>query len=358
VNTLAKDAELDRLKTAQDLMYQRKQDAHRAQQAAWEHLSSTREVMNRAFEAKQRAYDVQDSSWQSLQRLRDSYGPRIEQLNRDQERAFQDMGRAFQNASDAHNNRNGAMAASYAADGHRYKAESQGYVAERRRLISELRDAKERHENTKPAFQRAKDEFNSAKRAFEQARTAHDTAKQKFQEAKAAFDKASTDFRTRLEKVKADNASRNNDRREIARRAGVPTQYLNSVWVSPNGKGGHNIYFGGVGSPNGPGHAHYATDSFGKVTYKRDPFDPHGAHNFTENQGDYYDMVSRESTSGDFGFRCRFRGYDAYVETNTNRDGTRKIDIYYGPNGPFGPGHHHAGALRSAPHTLIFDELR
>ena len=155
---MAKDAELDRLKTAQDLMYQRKQDAHRAQQAAWEHLSSTREVMNRAFEAKQRAYDVQDSSWQSLQRLRDSYGPRIEQLNRDQERAFQDMGRAFQNASDAHNNRNGAMAASYAADGHRYKAESQGYVAERRRLISELRDAKERHENTKPAFQRAKDE--------------------------------------------------------------------------------------------------------------------------------------------------------------------------------------------------------
>lgn len=358
MNTLAKDAELDRLKTAQDLMYQRKQDAHKAQQTAWERLNSARDAMNRAFEAKQRAYDNQDASWQSLQRLRDSYGPRIESLNRQQQAAFENMGRAFENASSAHNSRNGAMAASYAADGHRYKAESQGYVSERRGLIAELRAASERHAGTKPAFQRAKDEFTSAKRAFEQARTTHDAAKRAFQTAKANFDKAVAEFRARLEKVKAANANRINDRREIARQAGVPMQYLDSVWVSPSGKGGHNIYFGGVGSPSGPGHAHYATDSSGKVTYKRDPFDPHGAHNFTENQGDYYDMVSRESAGGDFGFRCRFRGYDAYVETNVNKDGVRKIDIYYGPNGPFGPGHHHAGALRSAPQTIIFDELR
>ena len=313
---------------------------------------------DRAFEAKQRAYDDQDASWQSLQRLRDSYGPRIESLNRQQQAAFENMGRAFENASAAHNSRNGAMAASYAADGHRYKAESQGYVAERRGLIAELRVASDRHTSTKPVFQRAKDDFAAAKRAFVQARTAHDVAKLAFQTARANFDKAAAVFRTRLEKVKADNANRTKDRREIARRAGVPVQYLDSVWVSPNGKGGHNIYFGGTGLPNGPGHAHYATDSSGKVTYKRDPFDPHGAHNFTENQGDYYDMVSRESESGDFGFRCRFRGYDAYVETNVNKDGKRKIDIYYGPNGPFGPGHHHAGALRSAPQTIIFDELR
>ena len=69
-------------------------------------------------------------------------------------------------------------------------------------------------------------------------------------------------------------------------------------------------------------------------------------------------MVMRESCGGDFGFRCRFRGYDAYVETNVNNEGQRKIDIYYGPNGPFGVGHHHAGALRSDPLNLIFDELR
>ena len=355
---LAKDAELDRLKAAQDLAYQRKQDAYKVQQSAWERLNSAREAMNRAFEAKQRAYETQESTWQALQRLRDSYGPRIEQCNRDQETAFQNMGRAFDNASSAYSSRNGAMAASYAADGHRYKAEAQGHVAERRRLVGELREAKDRHDNTKPAFQHAKVEFTTAKREFEQARDAHNGAKQKFQEAKAAFDKASTAFRTRLEKVKADNASRNDDRREIARKAGVPTQYLDSIWVSPNGKGGHNIYFGGVGRPNGPGHAHYVIDSSANVTYRRYPFDPHGAHNFTENQREYADVVMRESSNDDFGFWCRFRGYDAYVETNVNRDGQRKIDIYYGPNGPFGEGHHHAGALRSAPLDIIFDELR
>jgi len=355
---MAKDAELDRLKAAQDLAFQRKQDAFSAQQSTWEKVSAAREVMNRAYEAKQRAYEAQDSTWQSLQRLRDSYGPHIEDLNRRQETAYRNMSTAFSNASSAHDSRNGAMAASYAADGHRYKAECQGYVAERRSLISELRDAKERHDNTKPAFQRAKDEFTRAKHDFEQARDAHNRTKQTFQDAKATFDQASRAFRSRLELVKAEGERRKSERREIAAKAGVPTQYLDSVWVSHNGEGGYNIYFGGVGQPNGPGHAHYVVDSYGKVTYKREPFDPHGSQNFTDNQHEYADMVLRESTSGDFGFRCRFRGYDAYVETNVNDQSHQKIDIYYGPNGPFGPGHHHAGALRSNPLELIFDELR
>ncbi len=356
---MAKDAELDRLKAAQDLMYQRKQDAHKAQQTAWERLNSARDAMNRAFEAKQRAYDEQDSSWQSLQRLRDSYGPRIESLNRLQQAAFENMGRAFDNASSAHDSRNGAMAASYAADGHRYKAESQGYVFERRGLIAELRAASDRHAATKPAFQRAKDEFTATKRAFEQARTAHDAVKQTFQTAKANFEKASADFRARLEKVKAENLSKKNDLREIARRAGVPTQYLDSIWVSSNGHGGHNIYFGGVGQPNGPGHGHYATDSSGKVTYKRDPYEEHGSKNFTEAQRDYTDLIGAEIAGGsEFGFMCRFRGHDAHVESNINTQGRAKIDIYYGPNGPFGPGHHHAIAYRETPFEFFYDEYR
>lgn len=123
---MARDAELDRLKTAQDLAYQRKQDAYRAQQRAWEKRSSARDVMNPAFEAKQRAYAAQDSTWQDLQRMRDSYGLRIDRLNSLQETAFQNMKRAFDNASSAHDRRDGAGAASYAAEGHRYKAESQG----------------------------------------------------------------------------------------------------------------------------------------------------------------------------------------------------------------------------------------
>ena len=69
---MAKDAELDRLKTAQDLAFQRKQDAYQAQQRAWERRSSARDAMNRAHEAKQRAYAEQDRTWQYY-RSRASY---------------------------------------------------------------------------------------------------------------------------------------------------------------------------------------------------------------------------------------------------------------------------------------------
>ena len=356
---MAKDAELDRLKTAQDLAYQRKQDAYRAQQRAWEKRSSARDAMNRAFESKQRAYAAQDSTWQDLQRMRDSYGPRIERLNSLQETAFQNMGRAFDNASSAHDRRDGASAASYAAEGHRYKAESQGYVNERRGLVAELRSAKERHEATKPAFQRAKDDFNSTKRAFDSAKTEHERAQSEFKRAKADFDSCAKAFKSRLEKVKAEGQKRREDKKSIAAKASVPYQYRDNVWVSTDSNGNTNIYFGGVGKPNGPGHGHYVMDRNGNVTYKRDPFDPHGAQNFTENQRDYSDVIGREAVSGgEFGFRCKFRGYDAYVESNTNRQGRAKIDIYYGPNGPFGPGHHHAVAYRESPHDFVADNLR
>ena len=208
---MAKDAELDRLKTAQDLAYQRKQDAYQAQQ---------------------RAYQEQDSTLRDLQRMRDSYGPIIERLNSLQETAFQNMKRAFDNASSAYDRRDGAGNASYTAEGHRYEAESQGYVNVRRGLVAELRSAKERHDATKPAFQRAKDDFNSAKRAFDSANAA---------------------------------------------KAGVPHQYHDNVWISTDSSGNTNIYFGGFGKPNGPGHGRYVMDRSGKVTYMRDPFDPHGA---------------------------------------------------------------------------------
>ena len=190
------------------------------------------------------------------------------------------MGRAFDNASSAHDRRDGAGAASYAAEGHRYKAESQGYVNERRGLVAELRSAKERHEATKPAFQRAKDDFNSAKRAFDSAKAEHERVQTEFKRAKAEFDQSARAFKSRLEKVKAEGQKRREDKKSIAAKAGVPHQYRDDVWVSTDSSGNTNIYFGGVGKPNGPGHGHYVMDRGGRVTYKRDPFDPHGAQNF------------------------------------------------------------------------------
>lgn len=356
---MAHDAELDRLKVAQDNAFQRKQSAYQAQQQAWDRRSAARDELNRAHEAKQNAYAHQEATWQEVDRVRSYNGPRIDSLNSMQETAYQNMVRAFDNASSAHDSRDGAGAKSYAEQGHAYKAEAQRYVAERRQLVEEIRRARDAHNATKPAFQQAKANFDSAKRAHEQAKANHERAQAEFKRAKEEFDKASKAFKDRLQAVRDESAKRKSDKRSVAEKAGVPYQYRDNVWVSTDSSGNTNIYFGGAGSPDGPGHGHYVLNRSGEVTYRRDPYDAHGSHNFTDNQQDYTTLVGRESVGGEFGFGCRFRGFDAYVETGVdNRTGKPKIDIYYGPHGPFGPGHHHAVAYRDNPYVFIADELR
>ena len=309
---MARDTELDRLKAAQDLAFQRKQRAYETMQAAWQRRSSARDEMNRAFEVKQCAHEVQEASWRDYQRVKRANGPRIDQLNSQQEAAYQNMRRAFDNASMAYDRRDGAAARSHADDGHAFKAEAQRYVEERRRLVAEIRAARDRHAGPKADFQRAKADFTAAKQRFDQAKAEHECAKDEFQRAKREFDVARQAFKARLEKVRAERNRRREDKRAIAERAGVPSQYLDDLWVSRDSNGNTNIYFGGVGKPNGPGHGHYVVDRNGRVTYRRNPNDPHGSHNFVDNRSDgkmkseqteeeYIDSQRAEGHSGGWG---------------------------------------------------------
>ena len=121
----------------------------------------------------------------------------------------------------------------------------------------------------------------------------------------------------------AGREQRESSNRSLAERAGVPWQYLNDVWVSTDPSGTVNIYFGGMGSPNGAGHGHYAMDAYGNVTYRRDPLDPHGSQNFTDRQqGTLYDRsVSSENplgAQGGYSFRDNQGHATQYYE-----DGTR-----------------------------------
>jgi hypothetical protein len=356
---VTRDVELDRLKMEQDYAFQGKQQAWDAQDQAWNRRSAARDVMDRACREKQWAYDEQQRAWEELQRVRDRNGSRIDYLNGQQESAFQNMKGSFDRASSAHDARDGLSARTYADEGHRYKAEAQGAVVERRQLFQDIRDAKAQHEATRPAFQRAKAEFDQAKSEHDRAKADHEQKQAEFNRAKAEFERAKDVFQRRLKAVQSESKRRRDDKRSLAERAGVPYQYFDDVWVSTAPDGTVNIYFGGAGSPNGPGHGHYAMDARGNVTYRRDPFDEHGGQNFTDAQQDYEALIGAEAASGgEFGFRCRFRSYDAYVESNTNRQGQPKIDIYYGPKGPFGPGHHHAVALREDPFAFVSDKLR
>jgi hypothetical protein len=297
---MAKDVELDHLKAAQDLAFQRKQDAWQAQDQAWQRCSAAKEVLDRAYQAKQSAYAEQEASWQSYQQVRTNNGPRIDQLNAQQENAFQRMKSAFDSASSAHDRRDGLAARQYADEGHRCKAEAQGYVVERRRLVEEIRSARSRHEPAKLSFQHAKDQFTAAKHTYDQIKSDHEREQARFKQAKADFDQAKTAFHKRLEEVRSESKRRKDDRWSLAEKAGVPFQYRNNVLVSHEPDGMVNIYFGGIGEPNGLGHGHYTLDPSGKVTYRREPSDPHGSQNFTEPQYWHKFKMAYQRDSGTF----------------------------------------------------------
>ena len=275
-----RDAELDRLRSAREAARQRQQAAWEAQQAAWKRRSSARAVMNRAWEAQQAAYANQQAAWEAYMSIKLTNGPRIEILNTEQDQAYQEMKSAFESASLAHDMRDDTGARMYANEGHACKARSQTLAAERRQLVSEIRAARERFDAVKPAVWSAKDEFARAQQTFHSARAEHELAEAEFKRAKADFESCTKAFRSRLDELKS--ASRKK-RKELAEEAGVPLQYQDDVWISIEPNGNVNIYFGGVDEPDGLGHGHYVMDPNGTVTYKRDPFKPHGAHNFIEN---------------------------------------------------------------------------
>lgn len=326
---MANDTKLEQLKIAQDRAFTKKQEAYQKQQNSWSCLSDARIKLNRAFETKQSAFSSQQQAWQDYRSVSDCNSPRIEYLKSAQEIAYQNMKNAFERASSAHDNRDGASAKMYSDEGHRYQAESKGYVEERRRLVEECKSARAGHEPYKIAFDDAKIAFGRAKDEHEQAKAAHERANDEFKRSKVDFDIAAKAFQARLNELKAENAKRKETNRAIADKAGIPYQYRNNVYVSEDTDGTVNIFFGGFGKPDGPGHGHYSMDNGGKVTYKRDPSDDHGSKNFTGANG-------------------IFNGQSAKIVLS-DAGNSDHIDIYYGGIGePDGPGHNHVSVIKES----------
>lgn len=324
---MANDTRLEQLKIAQERAFTKKQEAYQKQQSSWECLSKARDKMNRAFETKQNAFEAQNQAWQDYRSVSDQNGPRIETLNAAQERAYQNMKNAFDRASSAHDSHDGASAKSYATEGHNYKAEAQICVEERRRLVEECKSARARHEPYKRTFDDAKIAFGHVKDEYEQAKAAHARANDEFKRAKTDFDTAVKAFQERLSELRAENSKRKENNRAIADKAGIPYQYRNDVYVSEESDGTVNIFFGGFGTPDGPGHGHYSMESSGKVIYKRDPSDDHGLKNFTGANGRYNGMPAKIVMS--------------------DRGNSDRIDIYYGGIGdPDGHGHNHVAVMK------------
>lgn len=346
---MARDSELDRLIAAKDAAKRRHDEAFEQQQRAYAVRKDAGDAQSRAYERQDAAYKTQQRAWERLQSIRTMNGPRIDTLNDLQQRAYQNMCAAYDQASAAHNRRDGAAAASYAADGRVYKAESQGYVLERRRLIAEIKAASEALHACKPTFQEAKAAFQVAKAHFQAAKAEHEKAVANFKQAKAEFLAAREAFQNRLDQVRRSRELQKESDRRIAERAGVPMIYLDNMVVSHAPDGGLNFYFGGVGSPDGPGHGHYSVDRLGTVTYRREPFEPHGSQNFT-------DDPRFPRLDGGFAEACWYEGQPGLKESGIdNRTGRQTINIYYGgQGGPLGKGHGHVVMYQDDPGTVVF----
>jgi len=326
---MANDTRLEQLKIAQERAFTKKQETYQVQQNSWKRLSDAHDRMNRAFDAKQSAYDSQERAWQDSQSVSNRNSSRIEYLKSAQETAYQNMKNAFERASYAHDNHEGASAKSNADEGHRYQDESKGYVEERRRLVEECKSARARHEPYKRAFEEAKTVFGRAKDEYEQAKVAHERANNEFKSAKVGFDGAAKAFQARLSELKSEHAKKKENNRAIAARAGIPYQYRDNVYVSENLDGTINVFFGGFGTPDGPGHGHYSMDSNGKVTYRREPSEDHGSKNFTGENG-------------------IFNGQPAKIVIS-DAGNSNRMDIYYGGIGePDGLGHNHVSVIKES----------
>lgn len=215
---MARDIELDRLKTVQDAAYAAKQAAYKARKKTIARKKSASNAIDTASQEMQHAYDAQQVAWKRLQQLRDA--------NRSQV----------------------TLAAAV-----------------------ELQAASDTYATLRDAFLLARARFDNAKREFDAAKIADEQAHIDFKTVRIRFDVAQRAFQSRLAVLKSETIARARDKRLIGERAGVPLQYKENFYVLKGNDGTIHVYFGGERLPNGPGHGHYILEPSGEVTHRREP---------------------------------------------------------------------------------------
>lgn len=305
----------DSAKSRMDEAWQRRRSAadiqnrlYEQNQAEWSSIANLRNAMNAAFDRAKASRDSSQQMWDDVHRTIDENNRRIDDLKARADYLARDMHEAFDNASRAWDDHDRASAKEYSEEGHRIKDELQELNTEVSRLINENKSilANAKYNNSggylwdefhrlRGQYIQAKSEhserdrrFHQAKAAFEQAKAEHEQALADYQKAKADFEQARDKFNNLNQQFKEAKAKYNEAKKhrkssadDIARQAGIPSQYLGNVIVKEDSPGCYSIYFGGAGSPDGPGHGHYVLDN-GTVTYHRDPYQPHGHQNYDD----------------------------------------------------------------------------
>lgn len=207
-------------------------------------LERLRTIMTGEWEALKYAKAQMDSAWEELQRVQGHNDPQIKSLKDQHDRMYEQMGTAFREASDAFSSGNHERAKECSARGRQIQADMRELPPRRRRLIDEIEPVRKR--------------WSAARDVYMDKKHVHRLAKERFDDRKRQL---------------------STERRDTAVRAGTPRQYWDNVKVVEEASGNTSVYFGGVGKPDGPGHAHYVVDRFGNLTWRREPNESRGRHN-------------------------------------------------------------------------------
>ena len=208
-------------------------------------FNKLKEDLNKSFSRKQRSWEQQDEAWRYLKSVQSRLNPQINRLKLDHDRIFANMNDASKKATEAYKSGDHISAKKYSNQGKSYRIQMAALVKERRRLIAIVEKAIDDHK-------RACNEYRAVKAEYEKLR----------QMFKSVAKNAPSKKYGRNSKI------------AIARRAGVPEKYHDNLVVKSKPDGSINIFFGGIGKPNGLGHGHHRIDPNGKVTCKWPPFTP------------------------------------------------------------------------------------
>lgn len=207
-------------------------------------LERLRTIMTGEWEALKYAKMQMDNAWEELQRVQGHNGPQIQSLKDQHDHMYEEMRTAFQEASQAFSRGDHEGAKRYSGKGREIQAKMRELPPRRRRLIEEVEPVRKR--------------WSAARDVYMDRKHVHRLAKERFDDRKRQL---------------------STERRDTAIKAGTPHQYWNDVKVVEEASGNTSVYFGGVGKPDGPGHAHYVIDRFGNLTWRREPNESRGRHN-------------------------------------------------------------------------------
>ena len=301
---MARDQELDRIKSEEQAAFQRKQaawavwdearsradDAYDAMQSAWDERVDAKEEMNHEYELMQASSEHYREVWDDYGRIRDANNAQIDSLRNEADSEHHEMQRCFDQASHEYEYGDKSMAPVYSQEGHEHKARRDELNAEVSRLCREVKEARQNAEWRAPKTDSSA--FKAAQEKFHQAKARHEAAQAEFKRLKAERDRTKSEFRSaqaehkrlkeafqqRLEEVKAAKRTRNQQAVDKVNMALVRSNahYLGTLFgqdakIVPRNDGKTDVYFGGLNpAGDGLGHGHAVIDENGNVAYLRD----------------------------------------------------------------------------------------